>query len=91
MTACSKCRKSITFHASKRSRAGKYIPLDVATMKPHECIERYVVECRDCKSKITFENDFKNDNGKSIPINAFDGLPHNCKKMKSGLDEFFWN
>jgi hypothetical protein len=40
MTACSKCRKSITFHASKKSRTGKFIPLDVMTMKPHECMER---------------------------------------------------
>ena len=91
MTVCSKCHKSITFHVSKKSRTGKFIPLDVMTMKPHECNERYIVECNRCKDKITFENDFINKNtGKRIPLNAFDGEPHNCRAAKAtGLDEFF--
>ena len=90
MTACSKCHKSITFHASKKTRTGKFIPLDVETMKPHECMERYIVECRRCKTKITFENDFRNQNQKCIPIDAYNGLPHNCRAAKAtGLDEFF--
>ena len=90
MTACSKCRKSIAFDGKVKSSSGKYIPLDVATMKPHECNERFIAECKRCKTKITFENDFKNDNGKAIPINAFDGIPHDCSRTKTGLDEFFW-
>ena len=92
MTACSKCNKSITFHASKKSKTGKFIPLDESTMKPHECMERYVVECNRCGKGITFEQSFRNEKtGKCIPLNAFDGEPHNCNKLRTGLDEFFRN
>ena len=88
MTACSKCRKSIAFDGKVKSSSGKYIPLDVATMKPHDCKKRYIVDCKNCNSSITFENDFKNDKtGKFIPINSFNGQPHDCRR--SGLDEFF--
>ena len=91
MTACSKCLKSITFHDSQKSRTGKFIPLDIETMKPHECSKRYIVECCHCGKQITFENDFKNDStGKFIPINAFDGIPHHCRGTMKGLDEFFF-
>ena len=90
MTACSKCLKSITFHDSQKSRTGKFIPLDIETMKPHECSKRYIVECSHCGKQITFENDFINKKtGKRIPLTAFDGEPHNCRKKFTGLDEFF--
>ena len=88
MSACSACKKRITFHKDQKSAKGKFIPLDKDTMKPHDCKKRYIVNCKNCSSSITFENDFKNDKtGKFIPINSFNGQPHDCKRI--GLDEFF--
>jgi hypothetical protein len=85
---CRQCGADIYFddvHVSEK--AGKKIPLNPETEKPHNCPgQKKYLYCNACKKEIFFDDDYISTSGKKIPLSKSTGNPHRCRAKPFNKD-----